>query len=131
MSGSYHDNGSPTFLTETTRSTAVDHASDTDSVSDLEVCHFTSDGTYDTSNFMSRCNRELVDTPVTVAGVDITVAHSAILYTNGNIRRAGLGATEFMLLELTFFVKSSEHEASFSVFDSRHRLDVIDFVLLF
>ena len=62
----------------------------------------------------------LIDSPVSVAGMAVGVAHAAKLDVDGDIVGAGVGSSEFVGFESGAVVEGRECESTFSVLDGGH-----------
>ena len=168
-----------TFSAKIAAAAAFDHASNTDSVANLEAFDFGANFLDDSSDFMTRScnesgdvrrkgkkivsefqlqsiahiqlaaksahqltagkcgdqfvyrsnhtssptyltNRKLVQSPVSIARMNITVAHATVLDVDCNIVWAARRSSEFNLLQIAVGVESRQEEGAFSIFDRCH-----------
>lgn len=84
-----------------------DHASNAYPVAHLELGDFIADGPNDAGNFVARSNGERIQTPVSITGVAIAVAHATILNVNSNIIWASCGTSDFEALQFSAQIKST------------------------
>jgi hypothetical protein len=108
--------------------TTVDKDSNADAIADFEFHHVTANLLDNPGNLVPRGNGKEFNAPLTVATMEIGVAHSAELDVDGNVVWTRRGTAELMFLERGAFVKGGERQRARSFQNRGHgRSSLLDF----
>mmetsp|Transcript_10625 Transcript_10625/g.19201 ORF Transcript_10625/g.19201 Transcript_10625/m.19201 type:complete len:260 (-) Transcript_10625:383-1162(-) len=119
------------FGTEVTGTAARNETADCSAVANLEVLDIGSNCSDNSGDFVTRSNRIFIQSPVSVASMEIRMAHAAEFVIDGNVVRARGRASKLVLPEYDVLVEGAKRDSSSSFLDGRHDAGVIVFLCIF